>query len=67
VLPMVTHAPAQVMKLTDYGLHVGAAANLVVLAAADWHAAVQMQPEKRFVVLRGQVVVETERIVKRLE
>ena len=67
VLPMVTHVPAQVMKLTDYGLHVGAAANLVVLAAADWHAAVQMQPEKRFVVLRGQVVVETERIVKRLE
>lgn len=67
VLPMVTSTPAQVMKLADYGLHVGAAANLVVLAAADWHTALQMQPEKRYVVLRGRVVVETERVVKRFE
>ena len=61
VLPMVTTTPAQVMKVPDYGLHVGAAANLMVLDAPDWHAALQFQADKRFVILRGKLVATTER------
>ena len=61
VLPMVTSTPARVLGLADYGLHVGAAANLVVLDAKDWHEAIQFQPDKRYVILRGRVVAETVR------
>ena len=61
VLPMVTTTPAQVLKVPNYGLHVGAAANLMVLDAPDWHAALQFQVDKRFVMLRGKVVAESER------
>lgn len=67
VLPMVTTAPAAVMGLVQYGLHVGAAANLVVLDAPDWHSALQFQADKRFVVLRGRVVAQTQRTVELLE
>lgn len=61
VLPMVTTTPAQVMKLPNYGLHVGAEANLMVLDAPDWHHALQFQVDKRYVILRGKLVAETER------
>lgn len=61
VLPMVTSVPARVLGLNDYGLHVGAVANLVLLDAPDWHQALQFQADKRLVVLRGRVVAETER------
>ena len=60
VLPMVTSTPASVLGVERYGLHVGAPANLVVLDAGDWHDAVQFQSAKRFVVLRGEVVAESE-------
>ena len=59
VLPMVTSTPARLLGLADYGLHVGAAANLVVLDAASWREAIQLQPDKRYVILRGRVVAET--------
>ncbi len=61
VLPMVTTTPARVLNLPDYGLYVGAAANLLVLDALDWPRALQFQVDKRFVLLRGQVVAQTER------
>ncbi|MBI3960355.1 MAG: amidohydrolase family protein [Chloroflexi bacterium] len=64
VLPMVTSTPARLLGLDEYGLAVGAPANLVVLDAPDWHQAIQFQAEKRFVILRGKVAAETERIVK---
>ncbi len=64
VLPMVTSTPARVLGLADYGLHVGAAANLIVLDAADWHEAIQFQPDKRYVILRGRIVAETVRSTK---
>jgi cytosine/creatinine deaminase len=59
VLPMVTTTPAQVLGLADYGLAVGAQANLVVLDATEWHQALQFQAAKRYVVLRGRLVAET--------
>ncbi len=61
VLPMVTAVPAQVMGLPDYGLQEGAAANLVVLDAPDWHQALQFQADKLYVILRGKLVAQTER------
>ncbi len=61
VLPMITTTPAQVLDLPDYGLHVGAAANILVLDAPDWHRALQFQADKRFVILRGNLVAQTER------
>lgn len=61
VLPMVTTTPAQAMKLPNYGLRVGAEANLVVLAAADWHQAVQFQADKSLVILRGKLAAQTRR------
>jgi cytosine deaminase len=61
VLPMVTTTPAQVMNLRNYGLRPGAEANLVVLAAADWHQAIQFQADKALVILRGRLAAQTRR------
>ncbi|MBX2997460.1 MAG: amidohydrolase family protein [Caldilineaceae bacterium] len=61
VLPMITTTPARVLGLDDYGLQIGAAANLLVLNAADWHEAIQFQADKRFVILRGKLAAQTER------
>lgn len=63
VLPMVTSTPAQVLRLPNYGLQVGAPANLVVLDCADWHSAIQFQPAKSYVILRGELVVSSRRVV----
>lgn len=60
VLPMVTTIPAQVLGLENYGLYVGAEANLIVLAASTWHEAIQFQPCKQYVVLRGKLAAQTE-------
>ncbi len=61
VLPMVTTTPARVLALIDYGLSEGSAANLVILDAPDWHAALQFQADKLYVILRGRLVAQTER------
>ncbi len=63
VLPMVTSTPARLLGLNGYGLRVGAAANLLVLDAPDWHSAIQFQAEKQVVILRGQVASAAQRIV----
>ncbi|MEM8860024.1 MAG: amidohydrolase family protein, partial [Chloroflexota bacterium] len=59
VLPMVTSIPAELFEM-DYGIWPNAEANLVVLDAPDWHHAIQFQPDKRFVILRGKLVATTE-------
>ncbi|MEI7469186.1 MAG: amidohydrolase family protein, partial [Chloroflexota bacterium] len=64
VLPMVTSTPAQVLRLPNYGLQVGAPANLVVLDCPDWHSAIQFQPAKSYVILRGELVVSSRRVVE---
>ena len=58
---IATTAPAEVMKLTDYGLHLGAQANLIVLATTDWHQAIQFQVDKAMVILRGKLAAQTRR------
>ncbi|MEM7133522.1 MAG: amidohydrolase family protein [Chloroflexota bacterium] len=61
VLSMVTTTAANVLGMEGYGLTEGAAANLVVLDAPDWHSAIQFQPDKRYVILNGKVRAETVR------
>jgi cytosine deaminase len=53
VIPMVSSIPAQVLGI-EHGLAVGKPANLVGLAATDWHEAIQFQPEKTLVILAGR-------------
>ena len=60
VLPMVTSIPAAVLGIENYGLHIGASANIIVLDAPNWHSAIQFQPAKRFVLLHGRLVAESE-------
>ena len=61
VLPMVTDIPARVLNVSDYGLAPGRSADIVVLNAPDWHQAIQFQPEKSLVILRGRIVARSER------
>jgi cytosine deaminase len=61
VLPLVTTTPARALGLARYGLRAGAEANLVVLAAPDWHQAVQFQADKALVILRGALAAQTGR------
>ncbi|MEM7535197.1 MAG: amidohydrolase family protein [Chloroflexota bacterium] len=59
VLPMVTSTPAKLFDI-QYGIWKSADANLVVLDAPDWHSAIQFQPDKRFVILKGKLVAKTQ-------
>jgi cytosine deaminase len=55
----VTEAPARVMGLEGYGLHVGAFADFVLLQAADPIEAVRLRAERLAVVRRGKVIART--------
>ena len=55
----VTEAPAKVMGLQGYGLHVGANADFVLLQAADPIEAVRLRAERLAVVRRGKVISRT--------
>jgi cytosine deaminase len=52
-----SHA-ARVLRLPDYGLQVGAVANLVLLPAASALDALSFHPPRRWVIRHGQVLVE---------
>jgi len=52
----VTEFPARVMGLEDYGLKVGAYADLVVLQAADPIEAVRMRAQRLAVIRRGNII-----------
>lgn len=55
----VTTAPAKIMALVGYGITLGAAADMVVLAAADPIEAVRLRAPRSHVVRRGRVISET--------
>ena len=55
----VTQNAARVMGLQDYGLHVGANADFVLLQAADAIEAVRLRAERLAVVRRGRVISRT--------
>jgi len=52
----ITEAPAKIMGLENYGLRVGANADLVVLQAADPFEAIRLRPERLYVIRRGQII-----------
>jgi cytosine deaminase len=55
----VTEAAARVMGLQDYGLHVGAFADFVLLQAAGPIEAVRLRAERLAVVRRGRIIART--------
>ncbi|MFQ5950584.1 MAG: amidohydrolase family protein [Candidatus Geothermarchaeales archaeon] len=57
---MITTHPANVMGLDDYGLHVGARANLVVLNARSVREALTHQSTPAYVVSHGSLVAQTD-------
>ncbi|MFK7880369.1 amidohydrolase family protein [Roseobacter sp.] len=58
---MVTQNNAEIMGLTDYGLHIGATASLVVLDASDPVEALRLRANRLFVVAKGKVISQTPR------
>ena len=50
--------------LQNYGVHVGADANLVVIDARTDIEALRRQPDRRYVIRHGKVIVETQTIQK---
>lgn len=61
---MPRYNAAKLWKINDYGIQVGAAANLVVLDAKSSVEALRRQPDRRYVIRQGKVLVETETAVK---
>jgi cytosine deaminase len=59
-LQMVRGDAAAIMRISDYGLHAGARADLVVLDAETPHDALRTQAARRWVLRGGRVVAETE-------
>jgi len=55
----VTEIPARVMGLEDYGLEIGAFADMVVLQAADPIEAVRLRATRLAVIRRGRIVART--------
>ena len=57
---MPTTNAARVLRLTDYGLAPGCAADVAILDAADASEAIRLQAPRRWVIKAGRVVAETE-------
>ncbi|MDQ6915260.1 MAG: cytosine deaminase [Actinomycetota bacterium] len=60
LLQMITVNPAQALGLEDYGLDLGAPANLVCFEAPTEMDAIRLVPRRRLVLRRGAVVARTE-------
>lgn len=63
---MVTTQNAKIMNLSDYGLHVGAVASLVVLDVGGPVEALRLRPDRLAVVSKGKVVASRQRNDARL-
>jgi cytosine deaminase len=61
---MPRYNAAQLWKIENYGIRVGAAANLIVLDAKSGVEALRRQPDRRYVIRQGKVLVETETAVR---
>ena len=58
-LRAITEAPAKAMRLDDYGLRVGARADVQVLPVPTWAEALRLQPLPEKVWFRGRLVAES--------
>lgn len=59
-LDMITRNPAKGMRLPGYGVEKGSWADLVLVDAPSEHEAIRLQPDRLFVLKRGEVVAKTE-------
>src|SRR6266702_7406493 len=57
-LRAITDAPAQAMRLSDYGLAAGMRADLVVMPAGSWEEALRLQLPPESVWFKGRLVAE---------
>ena len=53
---MPRYRAARVLRLPDYGLHLGAAANLVLIPASSATEALAQQPIRPYVIRQGVIV-----------
>jgi cytosine deaminase len=60
LIDMITVAPATALGVPDYGLHIGAPANLVVFDARSEAEALRLQRPRHLVLRAGKVVAATE-------
>jgi cytosine/creatinine deaminase len=60
LIDMITVAPAAALGVADYGLHVGAPADLVVFDARSEAEALRLQRPRHLVLRAGRVVAATE-------
>ncbi len=56
---MPRYNAARLWRLENYGLHVGAEANLMVLAAHSAVEALRRQPDRRYVIKAGKIISQT--------
>lgn len=56
---MPRYAAARMLRLPQYGLEIGALANLVILEARSAVEALRLQPPRRYVIRAGRVLAET--------
>lgn len=59
---MPRYNAARGRRLEGYGVHVGADANLVIIDARSDVEALRRQPDRRYVIRKGKVIVETQTI-----
>ena len=57
-LRAVTEAPAEAMRIADYGLRAGARADFIWLPVPTWEEALRLQPPVMKVWFRGRLVAE---------
>jgi cytosine deaminase len=55
----VTVTAAKILQLENYGLHIGANADLVILQAATPFDAIRLRPARLYVIRRGQIISTT--------
>lgn len=61
---MPRYNAARALCLSEYGLKVGAPANIVIIDAASAHDALRLQPDRRYVIKEGQIIAETVTTIK---
>ncbi|HMQ55509.1 MAG TPA: amidohydrolase family protein, partial [Anaerolineae bacterium] len=61
---MPRYNAAKLWRLENYGLQVGAVANLMILDARSPVEALRRQPDRRYVIRNGQVLVKTQTVTR---
>ncbi|MGI9571002.1 MAG: amidohydrolase family protein, partial [Desulfobulbia bacterium] len=64
IMKMSTYNAARMLDLQNYGLEVGCNADLTIFECQSPSEAIVGQAEKRYVIRRGQVIAENQRISK---